>query len=171
MPTSRFDINKETVAAAGYAEPITSTRAWAVSWIAAARALDHGGDWRFRKAAFATALHDTLLAQVPSRQSQLDAALGSSLDAIPDGRQKSHGIAAGSEEAEQVLADTDHSLLWDARAVAAFHVVLVDTQIVDETIDGRVWEGVHFRFSDEVAAKVGEQVAAWDLPRLGELGL
>ena len=368
-----FDVSKETVAAAGYAEPITSTRAWAVSWIAAARALDDGGDWRFRKAAFATALHDTLLAQVPSRQSQLDAALSSTLDAIPDSRQKNRGVAAGADEAEQilagregdgldtasvdipytpppaapgiwqptpptfgpavragqkdgrafllasndqfrpgpppaidspkflqalaevravgqdtsstrtpaqtdtaqfiaqdsyalysqalraVLADTSHSLAWDARAVAAFHVIEVDTQIaifeakyvytfwrpvtairtgsvdpdptwtpllatprhpeypsghagyagaasavltaltgprapqpvaatsttapgsvhtysrwsqiVDETIDGRVWEGVHFRFSDEIAAKVGEQVAAWDLPRLGELGL
>jgi len=368
-----FDVSKETVAAAGYAEPITSGRAWAVSWIAATRALDDGGDWRFRKAAFATALHDTLLAQVPSRQPQLDAALDSSLEAIPDGRQKSRGIAAGSEEAERilaeregdgldtasvdipytpppaapgiwqptpptfgpavragqkdgrafllasndqfrpgpppaidspqflqalaevraygkdtgsartpaqtdtalfivqdsyalysqalraVLADTNHSLAWDARAVAAFHVVLVDTQIaifeakyvytywrpvtairtgsvdpdptwtpllatprhpeypsghagyagaasavltaltgprapepvaatsvsapgsvhtymrwsqiLDETIDGRVWEGVHYRFSDEIAAKLGQQVAAWDLPRLGELGL
>jgi PAP2 superfamily len=368
-----FDVSKETVAAAGYAEPITSTRAWAVSWIAAARALDGGGDWRFRKAAFATALHDTLLAQVPSRQPQLDAALDSSLTAIPDGRQKSRGIAAGGEEAERilaeresdgldtasvdipytpppaapgiwqptpptfgpavragqkdgrafllasndqfrpgpppaidspqflqalaeiraygkdtgsartpaqtdtalfiaqdsyalysqalraVLADTNHSLAWDARAVAAFHVVTVDTQIaifeakyvytywrpvtairtgsvdpdptwtpllatprhpeypsghagyagaasavltaltgprapepvaatsvsapgsvhtytrwsqiVDETVDGRVWEGVHYRFSDEIAAKLGQQVAAWDLPRLGDLDL
>jgi hypothetical protein len=367
-----FDISKETVAAAGFAEPITSTRAWAVSWIAAARAIEDGGDRRFRKAAFATALHDTLLAQVPSRQSQLDAALDLTLAALPDGRQKNRGIAAGAEEAGQVLAEregdgldtasldipytppsaapgiwqptpptfgpavragqkdghafllasndqfrpgpppaidspeflqalaevraygrdtgsartpaqtdtalfivqdsfalysqalrsvlakTDHSLLWDARAVAAFNVVLVDTQIAifeakyvytfwrpvtairtgsvdpdpswtpllatprhpeypsghagyagaaeavltaltgprapepvaatsstapgsvhtytrwsqitQETIDGRVWEGVHFRFSDEIAAKVGKQVAAWDLPRLDELG-
>jgi hypothetical protein len=368
-----FDVSKETVAAAGYAEPITSSRAWAVSWIAATRALGDGGDWRFRKAAFATALHDTLLAQVPSRQAQLDAALAASLDAISDSKQKSRGVAAGAEEAEQALAeregdgldttsvdvpytpppaapgvwqptpptfgpavragqkdgrafllasndqfrpgpppaidspkflqalaevraygrdvgssrtpaqtdtaqfiaqdsyalysqalravldDTSHSLAWDARAVAAFHVVLVDTQIaifeakyvyafwrpvtairtgsvdpdptwtpllatprhpeypsghagyagaasavltaltgarapqpiaatsttapgsvhtytrwsqiVEETIDGRVWEGVHYRFSDEIAAKLGQQVAAWDLPRLGELGL
>src|SRR5215218_6248660 len=34
-----FDVSKETVAAAGNAEPITSSSAWAVSWIAAARAL------------------------------------------------------------------------------------------------------------------------------------
>lgn len=368
-----FDVSKETVAAAGYAEPITSSRAWAVSWVAATRALGDGGDWRFRKAAFATALHDALIAQVPSRQPQLDAALEESLDAIPDSKQKSRGIAAGAEEAEwilaeregdgldtasldipwtpppaapgvyqptpptfgpvvragqkdgraflltsndlfrpgppptidsprfledlaevraygrdvgssrtpsqtdtaqfiaqdsfalysqalrAVLADTDHSLTWDARAVAAFHVVEVDTQIaifdakyvytfwrpvtairtgsvdpdpnwtpllatprhpeypsghagyagaasavltaltgpraprpvattsstapgsvhtytrwsqiVEDTIDGRVWEGVHYRFSDEVAAKVGQQVAAWELPRLGQLGL
>ena len=69
-----FDVSKETVAAAGYAEPITTTRAWAVSWIAATRAVEDGSAWRFRKAAFATALHDTLVAQVPSRETQLDAA-------------------------------------------------------------------------------------------------
>jgi hypothetical protein len=40
-----------------------------------------------------------------------------------------------------------------------------------ETIDGRVWEGVHFRFSDEAGAAVGRAVAQHDLRRLGELGL
>ena len=158
-----------------------------------------------------------------------------------------------------MLQDTRHSLLWDAQAVAAFHVVTIDaqiaifdakyvytfwrpvtairtgsvnpdptwtpliatprhpeypsghagyagaaegvltaltgprspapidatattapgsvhtytrwSQITQETIDGRVWEGVHYRFSDETAAKVGKQVAAWDLPRLQKLGL
>src|SRR6476619_5486363 len=50
-----FDVSKETVAAAAYAEPITASRAWAVSWIAASRAVEDGGDQRFRKAAFATA--------------------------------------------------------------------------------------------------------------------
>ena len=157
-----------------------------------------------------------------------------------------------------MLQDTRHSLLWDAQAVAAFHVVTIDaqiaifdakyvytfwrpvtairtgsvnpdptwtpllatprhpeypaatpatrsrrgrtdcttgprspapidatattapgsvhtytrwSQITQETIDGRVWEGVHYRFSDETAAKVGKQVAAWDLPLLQKLGL
>jgi hypothetical protein len=45
------------------------------------------------------------------------------------------------------------------------------SQITQETIDGRVWEGVHYRFSDETAARLGRQVAAWDLPRLHRLGL
>ncbi len=368
-----FDVSKETVAAAGYVEPITTTRAWAVSWIAATRAVEDGSAWRFQKAAFATALHDTLVAQVPSRETQLDAALESTLDGIPAGPQKNRGIAAGEDEAQlilaerdgdgldtasvdipwtppaaapgiwqptpptfgpavragqkdgrsfllasndqfrpgpppaidspkflqalaevraygrdvgsvrtpeqtdtalfivqdsfalysqalrAVLADTRHSLAWDARAVAAFNVVLVDTQIAifeakyvytfwrpvtairtgsvdpdptwtpllatprhpeypsghagyagaaegvltwltgpwapepvdatsvsapgsvhtytrwsqitQETVDGRVWEGVHYRFSDEIAAKLGKRVAAWDLPRLDELGL
>jgi hypothetical protein len=368
-----FDLTNQTVAAAGFPEPVTQSRTWAVSWIAADRAVQDGFGPRFQAAAFATALHDTLVAQVPGQQAQLDAALSSTLSAIPNGWDKSRGIAAGQHEASlilaqragdgldtasvdipytppppapgvwqptpptfgpavragqkdgrsfllasnsqfrpapppaldsakflnalaevraygqdtssvrtpaetdtanfiyqdsyalygqalrAVLADTHHSLLWDARAVAAFHVITVDaqiaifeakytytfwrpvtairtgsvdpdptwtplwatprhpeypsghagyagaaegvltaltgpwapapipvtsttdpgsvhtytrwSQITQETIDGRVWEGVHYRFSDEIAAKVGKQVAAWDLPRLYRLGL
>lgn len=368
-----FDITKATVAAAAFPEPVTQSRTWAVSWIGAARAVDDGFGRRFETAAFATALHDTLLAQVPGQQPQLDAALATTLAGIPDGRQKSRGIAAGRFEAGRILAqragdgldtasvdipytpppaapgvwqptpptfgpavragqkdgrafllrrndqfrpgappalsspkflkalaevravgsatstvrtpaqtdtalfiaqdsfalygqalravlgDTGHSLSWDARAVAAFHVVTIDaqiaifdakyvyvfwrpvtairtgsvdpdpdwtpllatprhpeypsghagyagaaegvltaltgprtpapiavtastapgsvhtytrwSQITQETIDGRVWEGVHYRFSDEIAAKVGKRVAAWDLPRLHGLGI
>lgn len=368
-----FDVTNATVAAAGFPQPVTQTRTWAVSWLAAARAVQDGGSPSFRRAAFATALHDTLTAQVPARETELDDALAATLAAIPDGKQKSRGIAAGESEASAVLAEragdgldtasvekpftppppapgvwqptppafgpavrsgqkdgrafllesndqfrpgpppaidspqflaalaevraygqdtssvrtpaqTDtakfiiqdsyalygqalravlagsrHSLEWYARGVAAFHVVSVDTQIAiheakyvyvfwrpvtairtgsvdpdpawtpllatprhpeypsghagyagaaegvltwltgprapepvdatsatapgsvhtytrwsqitQETIDGRVWEGVHYRFSDEIAAKVGKQVAAWDLPRLYRLGL
>ncbi|HEX6667609.1 MAG TPA: vanadium-dependent haloperoxidase [Solirubrobacterales bacterium] len=368
-----FDITKTTVAAAGFPEPVTQSRTWAVSWLGAARAVRDGFGARFQTAAFATALHDSLVAQVPGQQAQLDAALASTLGGIPNGWEKRLGIAAGQYEAKKALAeregdgldtasvdipytpppaapgvwqptpptfgpavragqaagdsfllasndqfrpgpppaldsdefldalaevravgqntsatrtpeqtdtalfiaqdsfalygqalrevlnDTQHSLLWDAQAVAAFHVVTIDAQIAifdakyvytfwrpvtairtssvdpdptwtpllatprhpeypsghagyagaaegvltaltgprppqpiavtantapgsvhtytrwseitEETIDGRVWEGVHYRFSDEIAAKVGKRVAAWDLPRLHRLGL
>lgn len=368
-----FDLTQQTVAAAGFPEPVTQGRTWAVSWLAAARAVQDGFGERFQEAALATALHDALVAQVPGQQAQLDAGLASALSEIPDGWEKNLGSAAGQNEAKlvlaqragdgldtasvdipytpppagpgiwqptpptfgpavragqkdgrsfllasnsqfrpgpppalnspeflnalaeiravgqdtssvrtpaqtdtanfiyqdsyalygqalrAVLADTDHALSWDAKAVAAFHVVTVDTQIAifdakyaytfwrpvtairtgsvdpdpswtplwpsprhpeypsghagyagaaegvltaltgpwtpqpidatsvtapgsvhtytrwsqitQETIDGRVWEGVHFRFSDETAAKLGKQVAAWDLPRLYRLGL
>jgi hypothetical protein len=43
--------------------------------------------------------------------------------------------------------------------------------ITDETIDARVWEGVHFRFSDEVGAQVGRAVAEYDLEHLAAIGL
>jgi hypothetical protein len=43
--------------------------------------------------------------------------------------------------------------------------------LTQETIDGRVWEGVHFRFSDDTAARVGREVAEHDLRRLRRLGL
>jgi hypothetical protein len=43
--------------------------------------------------------------------------------------------------------------------------------ITKENIDGRVWEGVHYRFSDNVGATVGRQAADWDLARLHSIGL
>jgi hypothetical protein len=33
--------------------------------------------------------------------------------------------------------------------------------VVDDTIDARVYEGIHFRFADEVGAKLGRDVARW----------
>lgn len=51
------------------------------------------------------------------------------------------------------------------------HVYTNWAQITQEVINARVWEGVHFRFSDNTAARVGSEVADYDLPRLGTLGL
>jgi hypothetical protein len=368
-----FDLTNQTVAAAAFPEQSTQGRTWAVSWLAAARAVDDGRSRNFRKAAFATGLHDTLLAQVPSQSAQLDSALDDTLSSIPDGSSKQHGVAAGRHEAAKVLAErngdgldtasvnaawtppaaapgvyqltpptygpvvraglgkarsfllaqndqfrpgappaldsstyldalaevrsvgrdtgstrtpqqTDTALFWEqssvnaynqvlrailadtdgglrsqSRLVAAFHVITIDAQIAiheakytyvfwrpvtairtgsveqdpswtplfasprhpeypsghtgyagaaqqvlaalvgphpdhpiavtsstdpgvthtfrswpaitQENIDGRVWEGVHFRFSDEVGARVGREVADWDLPRLHSIGL
>jgi hypothetical protein len=371
-----FDLTRQTIAAAGFPEQSTQGRTWGVSWLAAARAVANGGGHKFTQAAFATALHDTLVAQVPSQTSQLDAALDSSLAEIPDGTAKKHGVKTGHREAatalaeragdgldtasvnaswtppppapgvyqptppfpapdppvvraglgkarsfllarndqfrppsppaldsstylnglaevhsvgqdtsasrtpqqtdtalfwEQssinaysqvlraILADADRGLHWQSRLVAAFHVITVDaqiaiheakytyvfwrpvtairtgsinpdpswtplfasprhpeypsghtgyagaaqqilstligtgaehpiavtsptdpgvthtftewSQITQENIDGRVWEGVHFRFSDEVGVRVGREVAEWDLPRLQTIGL
>src|ERR1700733_10104797 len=88
------DITNQAVNSANFAEPVTQSRTWAVSWLAAARALrgkDHGD---YTVAAFAQALHDTLAAQVPSQQTSLDASLATTLASVPDGRAKKHGIAA-----------------------------------------------------------------------------
>lgn len=43
--------------------------------------------------------------------------------------------------------------------------------ITQEVVDARVWEGVHFRFSDDAGVRLGKAVADYDLPRLGLLGL
>jgi hypothetical protein len=371
-----FDLTKETVAAAAFPEQSTQGRTWAVGWLAAARAVANGAGHESTQAAFATALHDTLVAQVPGQTSQLDSALDSSLAEIPDGKAKQQGIKAGHHEAaaalaeragdgldtasvnapwtpppaapgayeptppfpapnppvvraglgkarsfllarndqfrppsppaldsatylnglaevhsvgqdtsatrtpeqtdtalfwEQssinaynqvlraILADSDRGLRWQSRLVAAFHVITIDaqiavheakytyvfwrpvtairigsvdpdpnwtplfvsprhpeypsghtgyagaaqqvlaallgrkpekpialtsptdpgvthtftkwSQITQENINGRVWEGVHFRFSDEVGARVGREVADWGLPRLRAVGL
>jgi hypothetical protein len=44
-------------------------------------------------------------------------------------------------------------------------------QVTQEVVDARVWEGIHFRFSDDIGARVGAEVAAYDLQRLGAIGL
>jgi hypothetical protein len=51
------------------------------------------------------------------------------------------------------------------------HVYTDWAQITQEVINARVWEGIHFRFSDNTGAKVGAEVADHDLPRLWSLGL
>jgi hypothetical protein len=100
-----YDITNQTIAAAAYPEPVTQSRAWAVSWLAAARAVRHRGNSSYVVTAFAQALHDTLAAQVPSQQSQLDADLATTLAEIPDGPAKGAGIAAGNQQASAVLAE------------------------------------------------------------------
>lgn len=368
-----FDTTQQTVAAAAYPEAVTGSDAWSISWIAAARAVGGSSDPDYATAAFAQALHDTLVQLVPSQAATLDSKLAATLASVPPGPAKDGGIAAGKTQAAQVLAsrqndgldtasvdvaftppstdpgvwqptppafsayvragqgdgtpfllesgdqfdpgsppsldsqlyrrdlaevraygsadssvrtpeqteiakfwfpglgvhfnrvlravldDTDHSLAWQARFIAAFHAVTTDTQIAvynakreylfwrpvtairndavdpdpswtplsatpaypdwvsghggyvaaaqavladfvgphvpapialtspaapgvtrtyddwktitDEVIDARVWEGVHFRFSDEAGVKLGKKVARWDLGRLDELGI
>jgi hypothetical protein len=45
------------------------------------------------------------------------------------------------------------------------------SQITREVINARVWEGIHFRFSDTTGATVGGNVANYDLARLRSIGL
>ena len=35
------------------------------------------------------------------------------------------------------------------------------SQVCDDIVDARVWSGIHFRFADEEAAKIGRNVAHW----------
>jgi hypothetical protein len=100
-----YDLTDQTVAAAAFPEAITQSRTWAVSWLAAARAAGVSADPDYGTAAFVQALHDTLTAQVPSQQAELDAALASTLAGVPDGQAKQAGIAAGQQQAATVLAE------------------------------------------------------------------
>lgn len=100
-----YDITNQTVAAAAYPEPVTQSRAWAVSWLAAARAVSHPHGRGFAVAAFTQALHDTLAAEVPAQQGQLDADLAATLATVPDGPGKTAGVLAGHEQATAVLAE------------------------------------------------------------------
>ena len=43
--------------------------------------------------------------------------------------------------------------------------------ITQEVINARVWEGIHFRFSDDTGARIGVDVTSYDLLHLGSIGL
>jgi hypothetical protein len=43
--------------------------------------------------------------------------------------------------------------------------------ITQEVINARLWDGIHFRFSDDTGARVGIEVASYDLLHLGSMGL
>ena len=100
-----YDITNQTVTAAQYPEAVTGSRAWAVSWLAAARAVGYSLNPDYSEAAFAQALHDTLAAQVPNQQTVLDSDLAATLASIPNGAAKNNGIAAGQQQAAAVLAE------------------------------------------------------------------
>ena len=92
------------LAAAAFPEPITQSRTWAVSWLAAARATK-GQKGDLASAALVQALHDTLAALVPAQQAALDTALANSLRTIADGPAKTQGTQAGAAAAAAVLAE------------------------------------------------------------------
>ena len=99
------DLTAQVVAAAAFPEPVTQSRTWAVSWLAAARATRHERSWSHSSAALAQALHDTLVALVPSQQAALDSALASTLAGISPGEQKQRGIADGTAAAARTLSE------------------------------------------------------------------
>lgn len=101
-----FDLTNTTVTAAAFPEPVTQSRTWAVSWLAAARATRPGADPVQRTAAFAQALHDTLVALVPSQQASVDSALAATLASLPrhSGAVR-HGRIAGRRAAARTLAE------------------------------------------------------------------
>jgi len=37
------------------------------------------------------------------------------------------------------------------------------SELCDDIVEARIWSGIHFRFADEEAAKLGRRVADWDL--------
>jgi hypothetical protein len=99
-----YDETQAAVTASGQAQQAVQNRIWAVSWLAAARAVGDGQSTPFRVSALATALHDSLANLVPARLPQLDTALADTLASVPAGRAKDRGIRAGHAQAAAVLA-------------------------------------------------------------------
>ncbi|MFF7369653.1 vanadium-dependent haloperoxidase [Streptomyces tricolor] len=121
-----YDTTAATIAAGGAPTQSTNSRTWAIGWLAAARAtrqvpsgVDRGD---FRDAALASAVHDALVALVPSRTRELNAALRTTLRGVPDGPAESKGVAAGARQARLVLAAREGDGLDPASVDAPFAV-------------------------------------------------
>ncbi|MEV0644891.1 vanadium-dependent haloperoxidase [Phytomonospora sp. NPDC050363] len=103
--TEWYDLTAAVITASGASAQVANSRTWAIGWLAAARALRRSGDADFQHAALASAVHEVLRDQIPSRAGDLDAALAASLARIPDGRAKQRGVTTGSAEARALLTD------------------------------------------------------------------
>jgi PAP2 superfamily len=141
-----YDITNQTVTAAAWPEPVTASRAWAVSWLAAARAVEENGNPAFETAAFAQALHDTLAAQVPSQGAALDSDLATTLGTVPDGWAKSAGIAAGAQQAAAVLAQ---------RSGDGLDTASLDIPFTPPSTDPGVWQPTPPNFTPGTRAGEG----------------
>ncbi|WP_197991544.1 vanadium-dependent haloperoxidase [Streptomyces pactum] len=106
-----YDTTVATIAAAGTPTQVADSRTWAISWLAATRAVERtpaGVDrGAFQEAALAGAVHKSLVTLVPARTAELDAALRRTLDRIPDGAAEDRGLAAGVRQARTVLASRE----------------------------------------------------------------
>ncbi len=110
-----YDISTETVLFHGSRTGLTNQRTWAIAWLAAARALRatprHAGSRDYQRAALASAVHSALVSLVPSRATELDAALDTTLARIPAGVARDRGVTVGAREALALLAErTDDRL-------------------------------------------------------------
>src|SRR5215212_4880042 len=65
----------------------------------------HAPRWASEEAAAAVAAHGVLVSLMPAQQATLDAALASSLAAVPDGRAEDAAVAYGKLVADRMIAD------------------------------------------------------------------
>jgi hypothetical protein len=141
-----YSITDQTITAAGFPEPVTQSDAWSVSWLAASRAVAAGRGPSFQKAAFVQALHDTLVSEVPTQRSNLDADLSSTLADIPDGPAKTAGIASGQHQAAAVVAK---------RANDGLGTAAVDTPFTPPPPAPGVWQPTPPTFGPAIRAGQG----------------
>ncbi|NJP35118.1 vanadium-dependent haloperoxidase [Micromonospora thermarum] len=98
-----YDATAATIAT-GTRPQVTNSRAWAISWLAAARATRTGAGRHYQEAALASAVHTALTTLIPEGAPTLDIALRTTLERIPDRRTRQRGVAAGRTEARSLLA-------------------------------------------------------------------
>jgi hypothetical protein len=117
-----YDVTADTITAAGAPTQVTNNRTWAIGWLAASRALLRApaGSTPYKEAALAGAVHETLVTLVPARKTELDQSLATTLARVPDGADETAGVAAGRQQAKEVLASRANDGLDPASVNAPF---------------------------------------------------
>jgi hypothetical protein len=127
-----YDITADTITAAGAPTQVTNNRTWAIGWLAASRALLRApGSTPYKESALASAVHETLVTLVPARKTELDQSLATTLGRIPDGADETAGVAAGRQQAEEVLA---------SRASDGLDPASVNSPFTPPSTDPGVWQ-------------------------------
>jgi hypothetical protein len=130
-----YDVTADTITAAGAPTQVTNNRTWAIGWLAASRALlrSPAGSTPYQEAALAGAVHETLVTLAPVRKSQLDQSLATTLARIPDGAAETAGLAAGRQQAKEVLASRANDGLDPASVNAPFTPLSTDPGVWQPT--------------------------------------
>lgn len=106
-----YDITISTLNSSDAPQGMENMRAWAIAWLASARAVNTtppaGPPRDYQEAALAAAVHESLVSLVPAHRAELDDALATTLGRIPDGDAETQGVAAGRAAARDVLADRE----------------------------------------------------------------
>ncbi|WP_203781195.1 vanadium-dependent haloperoxidase [Paractinoplanes rishiriensis] len=117
-----YDATAAAIAAGGATTQVTNSRTWAIAWLAAARAQTGSSSPVYRRAALAGAVHESLVALVPTQAAAVDAVLEADLAALPDGKAKDRGLAAGRAAADRLIEERTGDGLDSASVNAAFPV-------------------------------------------------
>ncbi|GGN56795.1 hypothetical protein GCM10010112_08970 [Actinoplanes lobatus] len=100
-----YDATAAAITAGGATTQVTNGRTWAIGWLAAARAQKGSHANAYQRAALAGAVHQTLITLTPTQAAAADTVLAADLDTIPDGPAKDRGLAAGRDEAADLIAE------------------------------------------------------------------
>lgn len=100
-----FDHTRDALAATPNQGPLAAERTWAISWLAGAEATRSPGVAAHqREAAFAAAVHQSLVTLLPGRTAELDRAFTATLSRFPRDAARDSAVAEGRRQAREVIA-------------------------------------------------------------------
>jgi PAP2 superfamily len=100
-----YDVTAGTIGVITGPQQVTSSRSWAIGWIAAWRVVSTVDEESAAGAALAAAVHEALSTLAPDRAADLDTALAATLARLGDSPRVRAAVRAGRDAARTVLAE------------------------------------------------------------------